>query len=112
MVMIHLQGRITEAGELDVQLPDGLPAGEVQVTIEVSSPEDFPWELRPWTEEELTEMVKVEPKTGAEIAAEIRAGLIGEGWSHITVSGAEWVEEFRRKQQENSRWSEPASPNL
>ncbi len=73
MVMIHLQGRITEAGELDVQLPEGLPAGEVQVTIEVSSSEDLPWELRPWTEAELAELMKPTPMTGADIVAWLQA---------------------------------------
>ena len=104
MVTVHLKGRITENGKLEVELPEGLPEGEVQVTIEVVSDEDLPWELRPWTEEELAELMRVEPKTGAEIVAEIEVGLIGDGWSHVKVSGAEWVEEQRRKRKERRGW--------
>jgi hypothetical protein len=104
MVTVQLKGRITENGKLEVELPEGLPEGEVQVTLEVASSEDLPWELRPWTEEELAELMRVEPKTGAEIVAEIEAGLIGDGWSHVKVSGAEWVEEQRRKRKERRGW--------
>lgn len=101
MVMIHLQGRITESGELDIELPDGLPAGEVQVTIEVSSPEDFPWELRPWTEAELVELMKPTPMTGAEIVAWLQSEG---GWADDGTSAADWVANVRRKERENSRW--------
>lgn len=105
MVTFQLKGRITESGELDVQLPKGIPAGEVQVEVTIDTPaEELPWELRPWTDEELAELLKTEPKTGAEIVAEIQAGLIGDGWSDVTITGAEWVEEQRRKQKERLKW--------
>ena len=97
MVLIQIHGRITEKGQLELDLPKDLPPGDVQVTIKTVQEEDIPWEERPWTDEELAELMKTTPKTGAEIAAEIKAGLLGEGWSHIKVSGAEWVEEQRRK---------------
>jgi hypothetical protein len=97
MVLIHLTGKITENGKLEVDLPEGLPPGDVQITLEMPTEEEIPWEERPWTDEELADMLKTEPKTGAEIAAEIEAGLLGGGWSDITISGAEWVEEQRRK---------------
>jgi hypothetical protein len=95
MVTLHkilLTGRITESGELKIDdLPEGLPPGAVQVTIEVPVEEETSW-----TDEELQEMRQVTPKTGAEIAAELKAGL-GDSWKDITVSGAEWVEEQRQK---------------
>ncbi|MBI5666706.1 MAG: hypothetical protein HZC41_01750 [Chloroflexi bacterium] len=101
MVSIRLKGIITETGELGVQLPEGLPPGEVQVTIEVRPQEEVPWEERPWTDEEIRELTKVAPKTGAEIVA---AGHIG-GWEDdgITDSVA-WVEEQRRKRAEQRKW--------
>ena len=37
MATIRLVGRITETGKLEIELPDDLPAGEVQVTISVLS---------------------------------------------------------------------------
>lgn len=104
MVAVKLTGYITESGKLEVQLPAGLPPGEVQVTIEVQPQSEVPWEERPWTDEEIRELTRIEPKTGAEIAAEIEAGLISDSWTDIKISGAEWVEEQRRKRQAHNQW--------
>jgi hypothetical protein len=83
---IELQGRITEQGRLEIELPDGLPAGEARVTIEIPTPV--------WTAEEIADALKVQPMTGAEIVA---AGLTG-GWkAEVGESGAEWVERTRRE---------------
>jgi len=93
MATIHLDGTITEQGQLEVELPAGLPAGKARVTIEVS-PAD-------WTAEELAEALKVQPLTGAEMIA---AGLTG-GWKdEVHESGAEWVERQRRERREQRRW--------
>ncbi len=98
---IQLQGRITEAGKLEVELPDDLPPGDVQVTIEVPTSEELPWEERPWTDEEIEAMSHIEPKTGAEIVA---AGHVG-GWEDYGITDTvEWIEEQRRKRQANSQW--------
>jgi hypothetical protein len=105
MTLIQLTGKINDQGQLEVELPEGLPLGEVHVTLEIpTSNDEVPWEERPWTDEELEELLKVTPKKGSEIAAEIEAGLLGDGWSHIKVSGAEWVEEQRRQRQERNKW--------
>jgi hypothetical protein len=59
MTTIHLTGRITEKGELEVKLPEGLPPVEVEITVEIpGQPEELPWEERPWTEEELEELIR------------------------------------------------------
>jgi len=104
VTLIQLTGKINDKGQLELKLPEGLPTGAVHVTLEIPPATDIPWEELPWTDEELEALLKTEPKTGAEIAAEIQAGLIGDGWSHIKVSGEEWVEEQRRKQRERSQW--------
>ena len=90
MKIVELNGQITEEGELKLDLPSGLPAGEVWVTIEI--PEE-----PAWTEDELKRALEITPMTGAEIIA---AGLTG-GWADqgITDSVA-WVEEQRRKRRE------------
>ncbi len=93
MVAVRLTGYITEAGELKIALPEGLPPGEVPVQA-----------VTPWTDEEIREMTRIEPKTGAEIVADIRAGLIGDSWKDIGVSGAEWVDEQRRKNWKRNQW--------
>lgn len=55
----------------------------------------------PWTREELAEMMKVTPKTGAEIVA---SGVLG-GWANKGITdGAEWVNEQKRKRKERRRW--------
>jgi len=93
MATIYLDGKITERGQLEVDLPAGLPAGKARVTIEVPSPD--------WTAEELAKALKVQPLTGAEIIA---AGLTG-GWKEEEVeSGAEWVERRRRERREQRQW--------
>lgn len=54
-----------------------------------------------WSEEELAEMLTVEPLTGSEIVA---AGLTG-GWRDLDVAdGAAWVEAQRRKRRERRQW--------
>lgn len=93
MATIQLNGRITEDGALDIELPPGLPQGEARVTIEI------PIEL-PWRPEELDRALKVVPMTGADI---VSAGLTG-GWSNTEISsGLEWVEERRRQRREERR---------
>lgn len=101
MVALHLKGLITEDGQLKVDLPEGITPGEVDITVELA-PENVPWELRPWTKEELAELMKPDIKTGAEIVAMLQE-MGSEGWDHIT-DGAEWVREQRRKSAENSKW--------
>jgi hypothetical protein len=93
-MVIQLNGRITEEGDLELDLPSGLPAGEAKITIEI------PIETE-WSEEELARALRTEPLTGAEI---VEAGLVG-GWADqgITDSGA-WVEELRRKRREARGW--------
>ncbi len=105
MTLIQLTGRINDAGELELTLPEGLPSGEVQVTLEIPAiaADDTPWEERPWTDEELAALSKIEPKTGAEVAAWLeQVGTTG--WETLGKTGEEWVEEQRRKHQDKTRW--------
>lgn len=96
MVAVRLTGYITESGELRIALPEGLPPGEVQVTIEVPVSE-----VPTWTDDEIREMTRIEPKTGAEIVA---AGHVG-GWENYGITDSvEWVEEQRRKRAEQRKW--------
>ncbi len=93
MLTYYLTGRVSKDGELQLRLPEGIPPGEVEVVITVSgaaAPDDTPW-----TDDEIRQMMRVEPKTGAEIAALI--GGMEPGFQHIADSAA-WVEEQRRKQ--------------
>ena len=89
MATIELQGRITEKGQLEVELPAGLPAGEARITIEIP--------MAGWSSQELAEALRIEPLTGAEMIA---AGLTG-GWEGAGIEdGAEWVDRQRRGRRE------------
>ncbi len=99
MLTYHLTGHISNEGELQLRLPEGIPPGEVEVVITVpgaAATDDIPW-----TDEEIRQMMHVEPKTGAEIAA-LLDGMEA-GFQHIADS-VSWVEEQRRKQRESSQW--------
>ncbi len=93
MPTIRLNGRITEEGALDIELPPGLPPGEARITIEIP--------VEPgWTSEELDQALEVVPLTGAEI---VRSGFTG-SWSHKKISdGEEWVQEQRWRRREERR---------
>jgi hypothetical protein len=66
-MIIQLNGHITEEGELKLDLPSGLPAGEARITIEI------PAEIGE-ASEALTRSLEIVPLTGAEI---VEAGLVG-----------------------------------
>ena len=93
MPTIRLKGRITENGELDLELPSGLPPGEARITIEI------PMEPS-WMPDELDQALKVIPLTGAEI---VRGGFTGE-WSDQGISdGEDWVREQRQRRRDERR---------
>lgn len=100
MATIHLDGKITDEGKLEVKLPAGLPAGEARVTIELGP---VTIDLGPetgWSSEEVARALKVEAMTGAEIVA---AGFTG-GWEGEGIAdGAEWVDRQRRARREQRR---------
>ncbi len=97
MTTIHLVGRITENGQLDVELPAGLPPGEAHVTIEIAPAHET------WTAQELDELLKAKhPMTGKEI---IESGLLVGGLENEGITDSTtWVEEQRRKRSERHIW--------
>lgn len=86
--MLRLKGIITEDGKLEVNLPEGIPPGEVIITLEMD---------QPITEEELNELMAFKPATGAEIADMLEAS---DGWwEDVDIpDSVAWVEEQRKKQ--------------
>jgi len=87
-MVYHLKGHITDQGELELDLPAGLPAGEARITIEIPARIGR-------TPEGLDPSPKIVPMTGAEI---VKAGLIG-GWEG-TPEGTAWVREQRARRRE------------
>lgn len=98
MVTLHLTGKISTDGELQITLPPGVPPGEVEVTITVPSPIQ---DNETWTDEEIQQMMQIAPKTGAEIAAMLDD--MEAGYQHIRDSVA-WVEVQRRKYVAQNKW--------
>lgn len=102
MAVIILHGRITETGELEFKLPEGLPPGQVEIVITpapaVSAPaEDEP----PLTDAEIADLLRPAPLSGAEIVAR---GLTG-GWVHKGITDSQaWVDAQRRQRRERRRW--------
>ena len=90
-MVIHLNGLITDEGELKLELPTGLPAGEARITIEIPAEAS-------WTPQDLERALTTVPITGAEI---VKAGLLG-GWEGAQ-DGAAWVDEQRQKRRERRR---------
>lgn len=102
----HLTGRITKAGRLEVDdLPGDIPPGEVKVTLAVPSSTETETTSQVnapiWTDEEIAEMMRVEPKTGAEIA---KSDAIGAWADRGITDSVEWVKELRRKRRERRGW--------
>ncbi len=96
MTMIEVRGRINEHGQLEIELPEGMPPGEVRVIIEMAEGENLP----PLTEADLDDLLQTHPMTGAAIVA---AGLTG-GWRDLDISSGEaWVETQRSRRK--NRWS-------
>lgn len=93
MVTIRLTAEITEDGQLKVELPAGLPAGQVEIAIELPSEERLIEDIR--------QLMQPAPMTGAEI---VSAGLTG-GWKDENIAdGAAWVQEQRRKRRDRREW--------
>lgn len=51
-ILIEIKGRINEAGVLEIELPEGLPSGEVTVKIEMTEIETSLWENAAWMKDE------------------------------------------------------------
>jgi hypothetical protein len=77
MAIIELVGRITEAGELEVELPADLPPGEVQITIRPISAEEIAADEALW-DEKFAKSQDILERMSQEAHAEYLAGLTEE----------------------------------
>ncbi len=95
MVLVRLKGQITPEGQLVFDLPDNLPPGEVEITLETVD------QSQAFSESEIEELLTFTPTSGAEVVA---AGLVG-GWEHRGISDpVAFVDELRRQQRERRSW--------
>jgi hypothetical protein len=107
MVTLEIKGYVDENGELRARVPEGFPPGEVKIHVvremseqELASGNEDLEEDAPLTEDEIRELLKPNPKTGAEIAEWLKQSG---GWDKNTPDGATWVEEQRRKRRERNQ---------
>ncbi len=88
MLTLHLKGQVTSDGQLLVELPEKLPPGDVDITIEIPNADEQ------FTPEEIKELLTFTPTSGADVVA---AGLVG-GWEDKGITDpVTWVEEERYK---------------
>lgn len=85
-----------------MDLPDDVIEGEIELRVPVEHEKKTDEEAQPlWTDVELAEVIRPEPKTGAEIVALGHTG----GWEHKGITDSvEWVKELRRQRRENRGW--------
>jgi hypothetical protein len=57
--------------------------------------------LSDWTDEELAELLKIEPMTGAEIVA---SGIVGAWENQGLPDGGVWREQQQKKRKERRKW--------
>ena len=80
------------------QDPAVVPANNGEVHHTMPEQDEIPWEERPWTEAEIRELMKPEPKTGAEIAALIDQLDLSE-WQAMDIPDVvEWLKEQRHQE--------------
>lgn len=90
-MLVRLNGQITEDGHLVLELPDGLPAGEVKVTLEIAPEADDML-----TDAEIDALLSVKPaKTREERIARLRE-IESSSWTEVDDPVA-WVEKVKRK---------------
>jgi hypothetical protein len=103
--ILKLHGRITEQGKLEVDLPDGLPPGDVEIAIQFeATTQEAGADIAPLTQQEIAELIRVEPVSGAELVRMLESGELDTSAWHGVSDGASWVEERRKSQQERRRW--------
>ncbi|MDZ4767075.1 MAG: hypothetical protein SGI73_21250 [Chloroflexota bacterium] len=107
-MIYRLHAEITEDRQLKVDLPDRLPAGEVEIMLisMAHDPEALDEPIAPtWTQEAVRALMTPNIQTGAEIVAWLESETTG--WEAVG-DGEQWVEEQRKKQEaerrERNRW--------
>lgn len=108
MEWLELKGHITEDGKLEIELPQNVESGDVDVLLKLKKPIQQQVETNteaideistdePSTEDEIRAALKFEGKTVGEI---LSSGLIG-AWSDVEIDDpVEWLHEKRRKEQD------------
>lgn len=99
MTTLELKGRITPHGTLEVEIPPGVPAGEVTVRIDV--PDETPW-----TEDEIRDMLTPKRKTMQEVLAWLDAHSPTEEWGGMSPDDdpAEFIHRLRHRGWEDEEY--------
>lgn len=98
MTTIELKGVITAQGTLEVDLPSGVPSGEVTVRIDL--PASTTDSIKPtWTPEELRELLSMKPLPREEFLAWLDANPPEEPWGDLAPNEdvGEYIHRLRRQ---------------
>lgn len=76
-MLVRLDGQITQDGQLVIDLPEGLPAGEVKVTLEISATDDM------LTDAEIDAILSVQPARTREERIARLAEIEPSSWSEV-----------------------------
>ena len=90
-MLVKLDGQITKDGQLVIDLPDGLPAGEVKVTLEIDVQQDDIL-----TDKEIDALLSVTPAQTREERIARLDEIEPSSWSEITDPVA-FVDQIRNK---------------
>jgi len=105
-MLIELTATVGENDEITLRVPSELRGQEVKVRIEPAhpaeqQPDEVPWEERPWTKEEIEELLRPNPSTLGEIARSPEFGA----WADLGIEDSQaWVDEVRRQEEERRKW--------
>lgn len=103
MTIIRLKGNVNPNGELLIQLPTDIPAGEVIVQIEYGQAENAPtWSEEEWHEIQAQIAGSFPLSDGAAIV-EALAEIDLSDWISIEDSET-WLEAQKQKRQEKNQW--------
>lgn len=95
MITLHIKGQVTADGQLHFELPDNLPVGAVDITLEIPTPDEQS------TLSSTSHLLTFTPSSCAEVVA---TSVVG-GSEHANgTDPLVWVEEQRRKQRERREW--------
>ena len=104
-MVLELKVHVGKDRKVTLELPPEFEDDEVRITVEstrrAETTQEIPWEERPWTKEEIEELMTFKGQTGAEIASAPEVG----SWAHLGITDpVAWVEEVRRQEEERRKW--------
>lgn len=102
MTTIELTATVSDTDEITLRVPSEFRGQKVHVRIEpAEQSEERSWEERPWTHDEIEDLLRPNPSTLGEIASSPEFGA----WADLGIEDSQaWVDDVRRQEEERRRW--------